>query len=62
MKLTGNRVSDKFFLLSNSLQNYFGTGEDNLFPDYPVGQSTRFLSHRYKSSEIILWPQIYEVK
>jgi len=39
----------------------FGAGEDNLFPGYPVGWCTRFLSHRYKSSEINLWPQIYEV-
>jgi hypothetical protein len=36
MKLTDG-FSDKFFLLSNSLQNNFETGEDNLFPGYPIG-------------------------
>jgi hypothetical protein len=36
MKLT-EEFSDKFLLLSNSLQNYFGTREDNLFPGYPIG-------------------------
>jgi hypothetical protein len=61
MKLT-ERFPDKFFSFPIRSKTIFGTGEDNLFPGYPIGQCTRFLSHRYNNSEINLWPQIYKMK